>query len=67
MKKIIIGLFTLLGILILIPHNTYAARIDELARLHADEEAWEGTKYHPMRPNLKDRVVGLAEDIGYVF
>ena len=45
--------------------GAFAARIDELARLHADEGAWEGTKYHPNRPNLKDRVVGLAEDIGY--
>ena len=33
--------------------------------LHSNEEAWEGTKYHPNRPNLKDRVVGLSEDIGY--
>ncbi len=45
--------------------GAFSARIDELARTHANEEAWEGTKYHPNRPNLKDRVVGLAEDIGY--
>ncbi|MBQ6128248.1 MAG: DUF4037 domain-containing protein [Lachnospiraceae bacterium] len=45
--------------------GSFALRIDELARLHSNEAAWEGTKYHPNRPNLKDRVVGLAEDIGY--
>ena len=43
----------------------FAARISELADLHANKEAWEGTKYHPNRLNLKDRVVGLSEDIGY--
>ena len=42
-----------------------AKRIEELADLHSNKEAWEGTKYHPNRPNLKDRIVGLAEDIGY--
>lgn len=45
--------------------GSFGARIDELARLNPDEEAWEGTKYHPNRANLKDRIVGLAEDIGY--
>lgn len=45
--------------------GTFASHIDELARCHSDESAWEGTKYHPNRPNFKDRVVGLAEDIGY--
>jgi hypothetical protein len=43
----------------------FTSRIEELARLHSNEEAWERTKYHPNRPNLKDRVVGLSEDIGY--
>ncbi|MCR5686819.1 MAG: DUF4037 domain-containing protein [Lachnospiraceae bacterium] len=43
----------------------FCARIDELARCSADPGAWEGTRYHTNRPNLKDRVVGLAEDIGY--
>ena len=43
----------------------FTSRIEELARLHSNKEAWEGTKYHPNRPNLKDRVVGLSEDIGY--
>lgn len=43
----------------------FTSRIEELARLHSNEKAWEGTKYHPNRPNLKDRVVGLSEDIGY--
>ena len=45
--------------------GSFVSRIDELARLHSDESAWEDTTYHPNRPNLKDRVVGLAEDIGY--
>ena len=45
--------------------GAFSERIDELARLKPDEEAWEGTKYQQNRPNLKDRVVGLAEDIGY--
>ena len=45
--------------------------LDELTEgLHlADEkcdlEAWEDTKYNPNRLNLKDRIVCLAEDIGY--
>ncbi len=43
----------------------FASRIEELANLHSNKESWEGTKYHPNRPNLKDRVVGLSEDIGY--
>ncbi|MBR4575277.1 MAG: DUF4037 domain-containing protein [Lachnospiraceae bacterium] len=45
--------------------GAFSARIEELANLKADMGPWEGTKYHPNRPNLKDRVVGLAEDIGY--
>lgn len=46
-------------------NGTFTARIDELANLHSDKEPWEGTKYLPNRPNLKDRIVGVAEDIGY--
>lgn len=45
--------------------GTFASRINELAHLKCDEDAWIDTKYHPNRANLKDRVVGLAEDIGY--
>ncbi|MCR5301790.1 MAG: DUF4037 domain-containing protein [Lachnospiraceae bacterium] len=45
--------------------GAFTARIDELANLHSDKEPWEGTKYRPNRPNLKDRIVGVAEDIGY--
>ena len=45
--------------------GVFTARIDELANLHSDKEPWEGTKYLPNRPNLKDRIVGVAEDIGY--
>lgn len=43
----------------------FRSRIEELANLHSDRNSWEGTKYHPNRPNLKDMVVGLSEDIGY--
>ncbi len=43
----------------------FSGRIEELAGLHSSREAWEDTKYHPNRLNLKDRVVGLSEDIGY--
>ena len=43
----------------------FTARIGELSELHSNREAWEGTKYQPNRPNLKDRIVGVAEDIGY--
>ena len=43
----------------------FTARIDELSALHSAKEPWEGTKYLPNRPNLKDRIVGVAEDIGY--
>ena len=45
--------------------GAFTARIDELSNLHSNIEAWEGTKYQPNRPNLKDRIVGVAEDIGY--
>ncbi|MCR5673595.1 MAG: DUF4037 domain-containing protein [Lachnospiraceae bacterium] len=43
----------------------FTARIDELSNLHSDKESWEGTKYQPNRPNFKDRIVGVSEDIGY--
>ncbi len=43
----------------------FAARIEELASLSCDPEAWEDTKYHPNRQNLKDRIVCISEDIGY--
>ncbi len=43
----------------------FAERIEELAKLKLDEGAWEMTSYHPNRPNLNDRVVSLAEDMGY--
>jgi hypothetical protein len=43
----------------------FTARIQELADEKCDLEAWEDTKYNPNRLNLKDRIVCLAEDIGY--
>ena len=45
--------------------GSFAVHIEELAALHSDSAAWDGIRYHPNRPNLTDRVVGLAEDIGY--
>ena len=42
-----------------------SARLRELADLRCNEEAWEDTKYHPNRPNFKDRIVSIADDIGY--
>ncbi len=46
-------------------NGEFSVRIDELSALHSDKEPWEGTKYRPNRPNLKDRIVGVSEDIGY--
>ena len=43
----------------------FAGRIQELADTEGSRDAWEGTRYHPNRPNLKDRVIGLSEDIAY--
>lgn len=40
-------------------------RLRELSELPCSKEAWEDTRYHPNRPNFKDRVISLAEDIGY--
>ena len=43
----------------------FAKKILELSGLPCNEEAWDGTRYHPRRPNYKDRTVAVAEDIGY--
>lgn len=45
--------------------GAFAARIEELAGLKCNEEAWRGTRYNPNRQNYKDRIVSLAEDIAY--
>ncbi|MBP5491229.1 MAG: DUF4037 domain-containing protein [Clostridiales bacterium] len=42
-----------------------SGRLSELAGLSCNMEAWEDTKYHPNRPNYKDRIVSIADDIGY--
>ena len=43
----------------------FSRKIRELAGLKSDPAAWEHTKYHPNRPNLSDRVIGVSEDLGY--
>ena len=40
------------------------ARIKELAVTTPNPDAWRSTPYHPSRPNYKDRIVSLAEEIG---
>jgi len=45
--------------------GAFAARIEELAGLKCNEEAWRGTRYNPNRQNYKDRIVSLAEDMAY--
>ncbi len=41
----------------------YADKIRELADTTINTSAWEHTGYHPNRPNFKDRIVSLAEEI----
>ena len=41
----------------------FAGKIQELADTSLNLSAWEDTKYHPNRPNYKERVVSLAEEI----
>ena len=46
-------------------NGRFSERIQELAELRCNEEAWKGTKYNPNRQNYKDRIVSLAEDMAY--
>ena len=41
----------------------FSEKIQELADTKCSREAWEGTAYHANRPNYKDRVVSLTEEI----
>ncbi len=41
----------------------FAAKIQELADTPVNISAWEDTKYHANRPNYKDRIVSIAEEI----
>ena len=41
----------------------YADKIQELANTDIKLSAWENTRYHPARPNYKDRVVSAAEEM----
>ena len=43
--------------------GTFSAKIRELAEEPLRREAWEDTRYHPNRPNYKDRIVSLADEI----
>ena len=40
-----------------------SGKVRQLAEAHISPDAWEGTRYHPDRINLADRVVLLAEEI----
>ena len=44
--------------------GVFTARIKELAVTAPNPDAWRSTPYHPSRPNYKDRIVSLAEEIG---
>ncbi len=41
----------------------FSGKIRGLADIKCDLGAWEETKYHPNRPNFKDRIISLAEEI----
>ncbi len=43
--------------------GVFSEKIKELAETKSDPGAWKGTTYHPNRPNYKDRVVSLSEEI----
>lgn len=46
-------------------NGRFSERIQELAELKCNEEAWKDTRYNPNRQNYKDRIVSLAEDMAY--
>jgi len=41
----------------------FSEKIRELAETNIDPAAWEDTGYHPARPNYKDRLISLADEI----
>ena len=41
----------------------FTAKIQELAETVIRPDAWNGTRYHPNRPNFKDSIICLAEEI----
>lgn len=43
--------------------GTFSAKLQELAEIRPDLEAWNGTHYHPNRQNYRDRIVSLSEEI----
>jgi hypothetical protein len=43
--------------------GTFSAKLQELAEIRPDLEAWNGAHYHPNRQNYRDRIVSLSEEI----
>ena len=41
----------------------FSGKIQELSDTYINRLAWEGTAYHPNRPNYKDRIVSLADEL----
>ena len=41
----------------------FSSKIQELAETVICPDAWNGTRYHPNRPNFKDSIICLAEEI----
>ena len=41
----------------------FSSKIQELAETVIRPDAWNGTGYHPNRPNFKDSIICLAEEI----
>ena len=43
----------------------YADKIQELADTEISLSAWDNTRYQPARPNYKDRIISIAEELAY--
>lgn len=43
--------------------GVFAAKVKELAEECINLSAWEGTRYLPNRPNFKDRIVSISEEL----
>ena len=43
--------------------GVFAAKVKELAEECINPSAWEGTRYLPNRPNFKDRIVSISEEL----
>ena len=40
-----------------------SAKLQDLSDTAVSRDAWEGTSYHPGRPNYRDRIVSLADEL----